>query len=266
MINQSPSRREFLKIASMGTAAYAMGCESTEKSIQHKNKPNVMFIAVDDLNDWIDCLGGHPDVQTPNMNRLASRGVLFTNAHCAAPACGPSRAAVMSGIRPSTSGVYNNAQPFRMSEVLKDAVMLPQHFKAHGYTTLGSGKIYHGIHPDPPSWDDYWPSKVQTRPVDPMPENPPINGIPNTQHFDWGPIDVENKAMGDSKVANWVISQLGKKHDNQQNLARILMFCTNNFKVSVSESRIGVFAIKGFNREPNLYLVSLAIVLLNQRI
>jgi len=75
--------------------------------------PNVLFIAVDDLNDWIGCLGGHPDTITPNLDRLAERGVLFTNAFCAAPACNPSRAAVMTGIRPSTSGVYLNSQPWR---------------------------------------------------------------------------------------------------------------------------------------------------------
>ena len=196
----------------MSAAAIAAGCDKNGGDTP-KARPNVLFIAVDDLNDWIGCLGGHPDVKTPNLDRLASRGVLFTNAFCAAPACGPSRAAVMSGILPSTSGVYTNSQPFRMSEVLKDAVMLPQHFMAHGYTALGSGKIYHGIHPDPPSWDDYWPSKLQTKPEDPMPENRPINGIPNTAHFDWGPLDVNNGAMGDWKVADWIIGQLGEKHD-----------------------------------------------------
>ena len=67
-------------------------------------KPNVLFIAVDDLNDWIGCLGGHPQALTPNMDRLAKRGVLFTNAHCAAPACNPSRAAVFSGLMPARTG------------------------------------------------------------------------------------------------------------------------------------------------------------------
>ena len=74
-------------------------------------KPNVLFIAVDDLNDWIGCLGGHPQSKTPNFDRLAAMGTLFTSAHCAAPLCNPSRAALMTGIRPSTSGVYTNSQP-----------------------------------------------------------------------------------------------------------------------------------------------------------
>ena len=109
-----------------------------------ERKPNVLFIAIDDLNDWVGCLGGHPDVKTPHLDRLAARGVLFTKAYCAAPACNPSRAALMTGIRPSTSGVYLNPQPWRQSPVLKTAVTIPQHFMAHGYRALGSGKIYHG--------------------------------------------------------------------------------------------------------------------------
>ncbi|HIE95433.1 MAG TPA: sulfatase, partial [Fuerstia sp.] len=67
-------------------------------------KPNVLFIAIDDLNDWTGMLKGNPQAKTPHMEKLASQGMLFKNAHCAAPACGPSRSALMSGIRPSTSG------------------------------------------------------------------------------------------------------------------------------------------------------------------
>jgi len=213
MPDSTHSRRTFIRSAALGAATLAMGCGSTEPVIPAAQKPNVLFIAIDDLNDWIGCLGGHPDVKTPNLDRLAARGTLFTNAHCAAPACGPSRAALMTGIRPSTSGVYINPQPFRNSEALKDAVTLPQHFMAHGYTAQGAGKIYHGSYPDPPSWQEYFPSMLQTRPPDPMAENAPINGIPNTAHFDWGPVPVENEAMGDRKVADWVSGELMKERD-----------------------------------------------------
>ena len=139
-------------------------------------RPNVLFIAVDDLNDWIGVLKGHPQSRTPNIDRLAGRGVLFTNAHCAAPACNPSRAALMTGIRPSTSGVYHNPQPWR--QALPDAVTLPQHFMQHGYTALGAGKIYHGSYPDPPSWNTYFPSQTKNKPNDPLPPHRPVNGIP----------------------------------------------------------------------------------------
>jgi len=201
------TRREFMASAGVCSAALLSGCATQEEDAQAA-RPNVLFIAVDDLNDWVGCLGGHPGTITPNIDRLASRGVLFTNAHCAAPACGPSRAAVMTGIRPATSGVYHNNQHFRHSDVLREAVTLPQHFMAHGYTAVGSGKIYHGIHPDPPSWNDYWPSMTTTRPPDPMPEGRPLNGIPDTSHFDWGPVDVSPGEMGDMQVADWVVGQL----------------------------------------------------------
>ncbi len=186
-----------------------------------QDRPNVLFIAIDDLNDWTGALGGHPDVKTPHLDRLAGRGVLFASAHCAAPACNPSRAALMTGIRPSTSGVYKNPNPWRKSPVLADAVTLPQHFTAHGYLSIGSGKIYHGRFPDPASWQAYWPSQRQNKPADPMPPRSkmPLNGIPRTAHFDWGPIDATDKKMGDSQVADWVISQLNKKHDKPLFLA-----------------------------------------------
>jgi len=203
-------RRNFLKTLGAGllTAALPLShCAAPTK------QPNVLFIAIDDLNDWVGCLGGHPDVKTPNLDRLAAQGVLFTNAYCAAPACNPSRAALMTGIRPSTSGVYVNPQPWRQSSVLKDAVTLPQHFMAHGYTALGSGKIYHGPYPDPESWNTYWPSKTRDRPPDPLPENRPLNTIPKTAHFDWGPVKVSKQEMGDWKVADWVINQLQQTHD-----------------------------------------------------
>lgn len=175
--------------------------------------PNVLFIAIDDLNDWIGCLGGNAQTITPNLDRLASRSVLFTNAHCAAPACNPSRAALMTGIRPSTSGVYLNSQPWRLSPVLKDAVTLSQHFMANGYSAQGSGKIYHGRYPDPASWEEYWPSQTQTKPNDPVPLGRPLNGIPNTAHFDWGAVEAADEDMGDWQVAEWVGDQLQRQRD-----------------------------------------------------
>ena len=69
-------------------------------------KPNVLFIAIDDLNDWVGFLDGHPQAKTPNMDRLAKRGVVFSNAHCQAPICNPSRVSLMTGTRPSTTGIY----------------------------------------------------------------------------------------------------------------------------------------------------------------
>ncbi len=172
---------------------------------------NVLFIAVDDLNDWIGCMGGHPQTKTPNLDRLAAQGVLFTNAHCAAPLCNPSRAALMTGIRPTTSGVYENTQPFRRSPVAKDAVTLPMQLRAHGYRAIGAGKIYHGSYPDPQSWDDYWPSQIRNQPPSPVPPELPANGVPGSGNLDWGPLTNPDEEMGDHGVANFAINQLSRK-------------------------------------------------------
>ena len=110
------TRRQFAAASLLGAAATP--------------KPNLLMIAVDDLNDWVGCLGGHPQTRTPNLDKLAARGLLFTNSHCNAPLCNPSRASLMTGIRPSTSGVYDNGQPWRESPALKNAVTIPQHFRA----------------------------------------------------------------------------------------------------------------------------------------
>ncbi len=178
-------------------------------SQNRRERPDVLMIAVDDLNDWVSCLGGHPNGRTPNLDRLASRGVLFTNAHCAAPLCNPSRAALMTGIRPSTSGIYTNSQPMRKSPALKNAVSLTQHFMASGYRAVGGGKIYHGGYPDAASWNEYFPSQTKNKPDDPLPKRP-ANGIAGTGHFDWGPVNVPGERMGDHQVVDWAIGEMNR--------------------------------------------------------
>src|SRR6478672_2226488 len=125
-------------------------------------RPNVLFIAIDDINDWVGCLGKRPDVRTPHIDRLAARGILFTRAYCPAPACNPSRTALLCGVRPSTSGVYHNDQPWR--PVLADAETLPQHFRAGGYQVAGGGKIFHNSFNDPPSWDIWFRERGSPKP------------------------------------------------------------------------------------------------------
>ncbi len=202
-------RREFLRqsiYGAAGTALAGCGFQNVRTSAGNGKPYNVLFIAIDDLNDWTGCLGGHPDVKTPNIDRLAQRGVLFTRTYCSAPACNPSRASLLTGIRPSTSGVYTNRQPWR--PVMPDAVTLPQHFKDHGYKVYGRGKIFHGRYSqDEDSWHKYIPKGG-----DPQPENRPVNGIPNTAHFDWGPVNVSDEEMDDTKVVRWGIDFLQQDH------------------------------------------------------
>jgi hypothetical protein len=108
-----------------------------------EEKPNVLFIAIDDLNDWVGCLGGHPQTLTPNIDRLAAQGMLFTNAHCQAPICGPSRASIMTGLYPSNSGNYlqlSDRDIKKSNDRTGNAIFLPDHFEAHGYKTMAVGK------------------------------------------------------------------------------------------------------------------------------
>ncbi|MCG8310902.1 MAG: sulfatase [Cytophagales bacterium] len=108
-------------------------------------KPNILFIAIDDMNDWIGVLGGHPMARTPNIDKLAGQGVLFTNAHTPAPACSPCRNAILYGMQPHNSGLYpfydrNKLEP----EFFEKHKSLMELFRANGYNTYGAGKIHHG--------------------------------------------------------------------------------------------------------------------------
>lgn len=152
-------------------------------------KPNVLFIAVDDLNDWAGPFKGYPGIITPNLDLLANEGVIFTRAYCSAPACNPSRASLLTGVRPATSGVYHNDQPWR--PVLSKAVTLPLYYTANGYEVAGIGKIFHGNYDDPPAWSVY--HKVEPSPV---PAATPVYGA---AHFDWSAIPGKDEDMGDYK-------------------------------------------------------------------
>lgn len=171
-------------------------------TLQAADKPDVLFIAVDDLNDWTSYLGGHPQAKTPNIDRLVARGTAFTNAHCAAPACNPSRAALMSGLRPWTTGIYTNGDPAQ--DVLKDVNTINRHFLASGYNTLGGGKIYHNINAEGrkdtwTEWAGLFPSLKEHE------EN--MNGL-KSGHFDWGAVDGKPSDMGDYKLTDWAVNHL----------------------------------------------------------
>jgi len=202
------------------------------------NHPNVLFIVVDDMNDWIHCLNGHPDVITPNIDRLANRGILFTNVMCTSPLCGPSRAAVFTGKRPETTGVYHNVGNY--TDYVPDEISLPEYFKNNGYYCMGAGKV---IHPTgnvvPKAFSEYGPGtgivggpftdeELRTTSMDPtytvsrgkLQVVLPMNGIstidrPNNKWsaFDWGPVDLTDDEMPDGKIANYGIKQLSKNYN-----------------------------------------------------
>ena len=175
-----------------------------------QSKPNILFIAVDDLNDWIGCLSGHPDAHSPNIDRLAKRGVLFTNAHCQAPICNPSRTSFMLGLRPSTTGIYMNSPWFRSTPANKARVTMTQHFAAQGYQTLTTGKIYHGSRFDAPSFQVKGPLPGQRNPLDKR----LITDIGSkSKLWDFGAQDFDEKKFNDYVDASWTIKQLKTKHN-----------------------------------------------------
>ena len=180
-------------------------------------RPNILFIAMDDLNDWIGCMGGHRQTITPNLDRLAKSSVLFHNAHCAAPACNPSRTAIFTGISPHRSGVYANGQ--KMREVLPKAEIMPKTFSRYGYHSAGSGKLLHYFI-DAPSWDDYYPEAAKENPFPrtlypkKRPVNLPRGGPWQYVETDWAALDATDEEFGgDYLVAKWISGQLALKRD-----------------------------------------------------
>jgi choline-sulfatase len=182
-------------------------------------RPNVLLIAIDDLNDWVGHLGGHPSAHTPHIDALARRGTSFLNAHCNAPLCNPSRASLLLGLRPSSTGIHALDPSFRTVDALRQGVTLPQHFARHGYRTAAAGKIFH-------HGTSSWPPRVVTEPqaepdfqvVGPAGgagPRPPVKLVPPTpmgDHplVDWGewPTDDDDSAKGDVQVASWIAERI----------------------------------------------------------
>ena len=207
-----------MKQTTILTLAVSLFCvlDSTNETFA-ADRPNILFIAVDDMNDWNGVLGGNPQAKTPHMETLASKAMVFTNAHCAAPACGPSRSSLMSGIRPSTSGNYINSNSIIRNPILNNSVLLPEFFQQNGYYVAGSGKLFHGGHFQREiqgrGFDEYAPSKTQDLfPFETRLSSPyKMNGFKKgPAYHDWGPYhpDVKLEDVNDGKTAIWAQEQL----------------------------------------------------------
>ena len=217
------------KVSCLALVSLLCAPSTWAEGVSSVDRPNVIFFAVDDMNDWTSVLGGYSGtVHTPNQDRLARMGVSFANAQTASPVCCPSRTAMMLGKWPSTTGVYNNAQWWRPH--LPEAVSLPMYFRNQGYTAVGAGKIFHhtaGFNP-PDQWDDFqrivfnddpwfrgakgnYPWSKYRSP----PEGFPFCGMSKAPHEgDWGVIPGKKEAnYDDARSADYAVRFLGREHE-----------------------------------------------------
>ena len=200
------------------TSGFSRSSEKAQKVPQLK--PNVLFIAVDDLNTWLGCINGYSNTKTPNLDRLAAKGVLFTNAQCQAPLCGPSRASIMSGLRPSTTGIYGMISDEKIrseNPSTKDIVFLPEYFRNNGYHTMGIGKLFHDHAPD----GAFNESGGRVNGFGPLPEkrfvwdglgkaDKKIYGRTST---DWGAFPETDSLMPDHQSSDWAIERLNRRYN-----------------------------------------------------
>lgn len=180
---------------------------ATATAAEPAGRPNVLMIAIDDMNDWVGCYGGHPQVSTPHIDRLAQRGTVFLNSHCQAPLCNPSRASLLLGLRPSTTGLYGLVPGMRDVESLRQAVTLPQYFHAHGYRTYSAGKVHHdgSIRPAlrPAEFDVWGPAPGMLLPPRKFVDTPDKMAV-----MDWGIFPEREQDEADWKIADAAIGYL----------------------------------------------------------
>ena len=179
--------------------------------------PDVLFIAIDDMNDWTTLFDKNNPIKTPNLVRLARRGMFFSRAYCAAPACCPSHAAIMTGIRPHHSGVYGNDHAW--AQMMPGAVTVSRYFFEHGYETLGAGKIFHhgktgADLPNKPSFQEFFPM-LPTRHQGPN-HNGYTEGKLSRDGFDWGEHD---EKIVDLDTVEWWEAAMDRPRDKPRFLA-----------------------------------------------
>ena len=174
---------------------------------------NILFVSIEDLNDWIEPLGGHPQVKTPNLNRLAARGMVFDNAYAVAPACSPSRTATLFGQAPWRSGVYTNDETWDMAYPHAQRLSLVGTIRSAGWKTIGAGKIFHkdirGFDPD--DWDRYNTNVGHLN-------YPPISATVRKGDLrrlsDFGPVQ-GSKGCFDAQNTNWMCRKISPGLDGQ---------------------------------------------------
>jgi len=179
-------------------------CQTTRGLADRTSRsPNILMIVADDLRAWLHCLGCE-QVRTPNLDRLAAMGMVFTRSYCPAPLCNPSRTALFTGKRPGTTGIYNNTGDWRTNEVTRDLPSLIETLRAHGYLTFGAGKIYHEIFTKLSEWDDYGGTGLNGQKPLPSPA-PDGDGVSDIL---FRPLIGEDNDMVDSNAVDYCIAKL----------------------------------------------------------
>ena len=213
-------------LRSIATLLLLIGPPALEAS-QSNTLPNVLFIAVDDMNDWTSYLQGHPQARTPNLDRLAKNSVCFTQAYCNAPSCNPSRASVMLGKHPNSTGFYSNKigqTSIDLRKYYPNKLTIPQFFKQHGYSTFRTGKIYH-------YWGDWSDMKVKQKDLSfevhswgggkSIEPSTYLCGIDfgwsftkggKLSYMDWGAIDTASSKFGEYGRASIMIKEIKREH------------------------------------------------------
>ncbi len=219
-----------LKIALLALTAFGATAPGAVSAPAPHAPYNVLFIAIDDLNDWVGAFGGSPQARTPYLDRFAQRGAMvFQRAQCAGPVCGPSRSALLSGFMPHRSGVYGNAQNMRGSSLVQTHATLPEYFSKNGYHALSMGKIFHKHPGDQGHWAfDQWENTSGTSGVNrahqssrtlnlvdgkPGPETvsgdeDPDGGDEAAALFAWGPTREAKEKTVDYQTAKWAAAQI----------------------------------------------------------
>lgn len=205
-------RRSFIKQASaLSLASLLPACKNaiTVPKSDRADRPNFLFLSIDDLNDWIGVLGSNANVKTPNIDALAGRGMLFTNAHAQAPICSPSRASLMSGLHPHQTGLYGQVRDANLRgaiEAVSATPFLTEYLKNNGYYTAGRGKLFHQGAPEG-TFHEYF------REGDFGPKPPKrMKWESNRTHTDWGPFPATDAGMLDFQTANWGADWLSQTH------------------------------------------------------
>lgn len=207
MTKMNPVRTSSKSLLAPLTAAIALLLPAVTLAEQ-PSPPNILFIPIDDLNDWIGCMGGHPQAHTPHIDRLAERGVLFTNAHCQSPVCNPSRVSFMTGLYPETTGVYFLNPRLWESEVADAAEVMPKRFEREGYAVAGAGKLFHN-QGNARYFTNYGGNFGGFGPF-PKEKLSPFPGHPL---WDWGTFPERDEQLPDHKVTTWAAKWLQQKQD-----------------------------------------------------